>query len=39
VSERLAERMCSLPLYPAMSEAEVERVACAVIEFAQDRRP
>jgi dTDP-3-amino-3,4,6-trideoxy-alpha-D-glucose transaminase len=38
VSERLAERMCSLPLYPAMSQAEIERVARAVIDFAQDAR-
>jgi dTDP-4-amino-4,6-dideoxygalactose transaminase len=38
VSERMAERICSLPLFPAMSDAEVERVASAVIEFAQDER-
>jgi dTDP-4-amino-4,6-dideoxygalactose transaminase len=37
-SEALAERMCSLPLYPAMSDVEVERIARAVIEFAEDRR-
>ncbi len=37
VSERLAERMCSLPLYPSMSDAEVERVAQTVIGFAEDR--
>jgi dTDP-3-amino-3,4,6-trideoxy-alpha-D-glucose transaminase len=36
VSESLAERMCSLPLYPAMSEAEVQRVSQAVVEFAKD---
>jgi dTDP-3-amino-3,4,6-trideoxy-alpha-D-glucose transaminase len=35
VSERHAERMCSLPLYPAMTADEVERVADAVVEFAQ----
>jgi dTDP-3-amino-3,4,6-trideoxy-alpha-D-glucose transaminase len=37
VSELLAERICSLPLHPAMSESELERVADAVIAFAQDR--
>jgi dTDP-3-amino-3,4,6-trideoxy-alpha-D-glucose transaminase len=34
-SERLARTMCSLPLYPSMSDAEVERVSSAVTEFAQ----
>jgi dTDP-3-amino-3,4,6-trideoxy-alpha-D-glucose transaminase len=38
VSECLAERICSLPLYPTMSQAEIERVAGAVIGFAQDGR-
>jgi dTDP-4-amino-4,6-dideoxygalactose transaminase len=38
VSEAHAERMCSLPLYPSMSDVEVERIARAVIEFAEDRR-
>ena len=37
VSERLAERMCSLPLFPAMSDAETERVAQSVIAFAEDQ--
>jgi dTDP-3-amino-3,4,6-trideoxy-alpha-D-glucose transaminase len=37
VSERLAERMCSLPLFPAMSDTEVERVAQSVIGFAEDQ--
>jgi dTDP-4-amino-4,6-dideoxygalactose transaminase len=37
VSERLAERMCSLPLFPAMSDAEAERVAQSVIAFAEDQ--
>jgi dTDP-3-amino-3,4,6-trideoxy-alpha-D-glucose transaminase len=36
VSERLSERICSLPLFPGMSEAEVERVADAVLSFTQD---
>ncbi len=35
VSERLAERMCSLPLFPAMSDIEVKSVADAIVEFAQ----
>jgi dTDP-3-amino-3,4,6-trideoxy-alpha-D-glucose transaminase len=37
VSERLAERMCSLPLFPGMSDTQAERVAQAVISFAEDR--
>lgn len=32
-AERLAERICSLPLFPAMSERELERIADAVLEF------
>lgn len=39
VSERMSERMCSLPLYPGMSEAEVGRVVEAVLAFAQDGAP
>jgi dTDP-4-amino-4,6-dideoxygalactose transaminase len=39
VSERLAERMCSLPLYPGMSDAELDRVTETVLDFAQDRAP
>ncbi len=37
VSERLAERMCSLPLFPGMSEAELQRIVAGVLSFAQDR--
>ncbi|MGA2455553.1 MAG: DegT/DnrJ/EryC1/StrS family aminotransferase [Solirubrobacteraceae bacterium] len=37
VSERMAERMCSLPLFPGMSDAELERIGQAVAEFTQDR--
>ena len=37
VSERLARRMCSLPLYPSMDEQDVQRIAAAVIGFAQDQ--
>jgi dTDP-3-amino-3,4,6-trideoxy-alpha-D-glucose transaminase len=39
VSERMAQRMCSLPLFPGMSDAELERVSEAVLDFAQDRAP
>ncbi|MGO9763125.1 MAG: DegT/DnrJ/EryC1/StrS family aminotransferase [Solirubrobacteraceae bacterium] len=39
ISERLAERMCSLPLFPTISEDELERVAQAVIEFAEVQAP
>jgi dTDP-3-amino-3,4,6-trideoxy-alpha-D-glucose transaminase len=35
VSERLSERMCSLPIFPSMTDAEIERVAQAVLGFAQ----
>jgi len=37
VSERLAERMCSLPLFPTMTDAELERVVEATLTFTQDR--
>jgi dTDP-4-amino-4,6-dideoxygalactose transaminase len=37
VSERHAERMCSLPLFPGMSQRELERVANAVVTFTQER--
>ncbi|HWX45105.1 MAG TPA: DegT/DnrJ/EryC1/StrS family aminotransferase [Solirubrobacteraceae bacterium] len=33
VSEALAERICSLPIFPGMSEAELEQVAGAVAAF------
>jgi dTDP-3-amino-3,4,6-trideoxy-alpha-D-glucose transaminase len=36
VSETLAERICSLPIFPGMSRAELERVASAVEEFTKD---
>ncbi|HEV3323142.1 MAG TPA: DegT/DnrJ/EryC1/StrS family aminotransferase [Solirubrobacteraceae bacterium] len=34
VSEAAAERICSLPIFPGMSDAELDRVAGAVAEFA-----
>jgi len=37
VCERLSSRICSLPLFPGMSEGELERVAAAVISFAEAR--
>jgi dTDP-4-amino-4,6-dideoxygalactose transaminase len=36
VAERLAEQICTLPLYPTMSAAEVDRVASAVNDFAPE---
>jgi dTDP-3-amino-3,4,6-trideoxy-alpha-D-glucose transaminase len=39
VSERLAEQICSLPLFPGMTDIELERVAEAVEAFAEDRPP
>ncbi len=35
VSERLAEQICSLPLFPSMTDTECEQVSTAVLEFAQ----
>jgi dTDP-3-amino-3,4,6-trideoxy-alpha-D-glucose transaminase len=35
-SERLAEEICSLPLFPSMTDAELDRVVLAVGSFAQD---
>jgi dTDP-3-amino-3,4,6-trideoxy-alpha-D-glucose transaminase len=35
VSEEHAQRICSLPLFPGMSDDESERVAAAVLAFAQ----
>jgi dTDP-4-amino-4,6-dideoxygalactose transaminase len=37
VSEQLADRICSLPLYPSMTELELERISAAVSSFAEDR--
>jgi dTDP-4-amino-4,6-dideoxygalactose transaminase len=37
VSERLADRICSLPLYPGMTEPELERISAAVSSFVEDR--
>jgi dTDP-3-amino-3,4,6-trideoxy-alpha-D-glucose transaminase len=37
VSEELAQQICSLPLFPGMSDAESEQVSAAVLAFAQDR--
>ncbi len=36
--ERLAGRICSLPLFPGMSETELQRVADAVLGFSQEQR-
>jgi dTDP-3-amino-3,4,6-trideoxy-alpha-D-glucose transaminase len=36
VSEALAERMCSLPLFPTMSEPELDRVIETVVSFTKD---
>jgi dTDP-4-amino-4,6-dideoxygalactose transaminase len=38
VAEEHAGRMCSLPLFPSMTEAEIEQVAGAVLAFAQADR-
>ena len=39
VSESLAERICSLPVFPGMSAAECERVVNAVERFTKDGPP
>ncbi|HST55120.1 MAG TPA: DegT/DnrJ/EryC1/StrS family aminotransferase [Solirubrobacteraceae bacterium] len=36
VSERAAQRICSLPLFPGMSDSELEHVAAAVTAFTKD---
>jgi dTDP-3-amino-3,4,6-trideoxy-alpha-D-glucose transaminase len=36
VSERLSEQICSLPLFPGMSEDEADYVIAAVLAFAKD---
>jgi dTDP-3-amino-3,4,6-trideoxy-alpha-D-glucose transaminase len=36
VSESLAGQICSLPLFPSMTEDELEQVAAAVSSFAED---
>ena len=35
--ERLARRICSLPLFPGMSDTELERVGDAVLGFTQEQ--
>jgi dTDP-3-amino-3,4,6-trideoxy-alpha-D-glucose transaminase len=37
VCEALAQRICSLPLFPGMTDIELERVAAAVISFAAEQ--
>jgi dTDP-3-amino-3,4,6-trideoxy-alpha-D-glucose transaminase len=39
VSEELSRRICSLPLFPGMTDAESERVSEAVLAFAENQRP
>ncbi len=37
IAERLAAESCSLPIFPAITEPELERIADAVSSFAADR--
>ena len=37
VAERLATESCSLPIFPGITEPELERIADAVSSFAADR--
>ncbi|HSZ68869.1 MAG TPA: DegT/DnrJ/EryC1/StrS family aminotransferase [Solirubrobacteraceae bacterium] len=39
VSEALAERICSLPVFPGMSDAELDRIVEAVERFTKDDPP
>jgi dTDP-4-amino-4,6-dideoxygalactose transaminase len=39
VSERLSKEICSLPLFPSMTDAESDQVATAVLTFAQAATP
>ncbi len=36
VAERLAEQICTLPLFPTMSDAELDRVVAAVERYSED---
>jgi dTDP-3-amino-3,4,6-trideoxy-alpha-D-glucose transaminase len=36
VSEKLSREICSLPLFPSMTDAESEQVAAAVLTFTED---
>ncbi len=36
MSERLSEQICSLPLFPAMSDEELDQVSEAMLSFAKD---
>jgi dTDP-4-amino-4,6-dideoxygalactose transaminase len=37
VSERHSRQICSLPLFPGMTDAELQRISTAVSSFAEDR--
>jgi dTDP-3-amino-3,4,6-trideoxy-alpha-D-glucose transaminase len=37
VSEALSRQICSLPLFPGMTDAELRRISMAICSFAQDR--
>jgi hypothetical protein len=39
VSETLAQQICSLPIFPGMSEAELDQVVEAVASFAVAATP
>ena len=36
MSEKLAGQICSLPIFPALSEPEIERISAAVESFELD---
>jgi dTDP-3-amino-3,4,6-trideoxy-alpha-D-glucose transaminase len=39
VSEELSRRICSLPLFPGMTDDECDRVAAAICAFTKDHQP
>jgi dTDP-4-amino-4,6-dideoxygalactose transaminase len=39
VTERAAERVMSLPIFPEMTDAQVDRVADAVVSVAEELSP
>lgn len=39
VSEAHAQRICSLPLFPGMTDAELHQITDAILTFAKDRAP
>ena len=39
VAESMAERVCSLPIFPGIADHQIQAIAAAVAEVAQDEAP